>query len=234
MTNYSGNCSTPQPQYEPPTIEEWRAVPGFDAYEVSDRGRVRSIDRLDAAGRKRTGRILRPGTKAFGYPFVNIRRDNQPHVFCVHRLVAWAFLGKQDSDIEVNHKDSNPQNNLVSNLEYLSHKENLQHSVRNKASLFKKIMGFNIKLLLSSGEFTVPEVMHLSKCNRYFLNRIRYGMCWFLPSLVIPSRLGKRITQKNRQRILALLKDGSFTQQEIADRFNVNHTAVYRISTGER
>ena len=80
-------------------VEQWRDIPGFEGrYQVSDQGRVRSVDRyvrLVAHGvetrRLARGKVLAPAPGTHGYPSVVLGRDGGTRA--VHRLVALAFLG---------------------------------------------------------------------------------------------------------------------------------------------
>lgn len=104
------------------TDEQWRPVPGWcDLYEVSNHGRVRSLDRVSSgtrATRRIKGRILRPGTTPKGYAIVILCRDSQRLAYTVHGLVAAAFLGPRPSGMHVCHGDDDPQNNHLTNLRY--------------------------------------------------------------------------------------------------------------------
>lgn len=112
--------------------EEWRDIPGFEgAYQVSSIGRVRSLDRRVpySDGRKRIdrGKILSPGKTPQGYSHVYLgqRVDRT-----VHSLVMLAFTGPYPDGMEINHKDGNPANNRLDNLEYVTHSQNLLHEIR--------------------------------------------------------------------------------------------------------
>lgn len=111
--------------------EEWRTVVGFEgSYEVSNHGRVRSLFRTGPAGYTLMGRILKQSISS-GYPFVALRDETgamkAPRV---HVLVAQAFLGERPKGLVINHIDYNKRNNHVSNLEYVTHKENIHHSAK--------------------------------------------------------------------------------------------------------
>lgn len=93
--------------------EIWKTIAERPKYEVSNRGRVR-----------REGRILRPRTHKAGYKFVLL----QGREYYVHRIVAAAFLGDIPPGFQVNHLDKNPKNNVVTNLEICTPKENLLHA----------------------------------------------------------------------------------------------------------
>lgn len=113
--------------------EIWLPIAGFEGYyEVSNMGRVRSLDREICNGkgtRLRKGRILKYGDQNSGYLFAPLWKDNKGSCPLVHRLVAIAFLPNPENKAFVNHKDGNKQNNLLSNLEWMTHKENHQHAV---------------------------------------------------------------------------------------------------------
>lgn len=101
--------------------EEWRCLPshilGNEIY-VSNMGRVWHGDRMNYGSTSAEGR------KTFA---VTDKKGNQtPHF--VHRIVMLAFIGDA-GDLQVNHKDGNPKNNRLSNLEYVTASENSQHAV---------------------------------------------------------------------------------------------------------
>jgi len=99
-------------------------------------------------------RLLKQHAHALGYRMVNISySDKKVHVkngskdvfhnygdhrqIGVHRIVADAFMGPCPLNHEVNHKDLNKKNNLPGNLEYVTHKENLEHAVRLRGNWMK-------------------------------------------------------------------------------------------------
>lgn len=103
--------------------EEWRPVVGFgDLYEVSNLGNVRS---LQFHGKKRI-RMMTQSTIKLGYKVVKLRDWNN-HIagsFPVHRLVAQAFIPNPESKPQVDHIDTNPSNNVVTNLRWVTSLEN--------------------------------------------------------------------------------------------------------------
>lgn len=122
--------------------EQWRNVAGFDGYQVSDHGRVRSLDRAVACGygvgfQLRKGRVLKP-VGLQGYRRVGLHSCGKGKYLRVHRLVAAAFLG--DSVLQVNHKNGVRDDNRLENLEWVTQSENTQHSydvLGNKAKAMK-------------------------------------------------------------------------------------------------
>lgn len=99
--------------------ENWKPIPGFRNYEVSNFGEIRNSD---------TGRILSPGDNGKGYLYVNLYDENHiPRRFYVHRLVAMAFH-EFGSDMEVNHDNGLKTINFAHNLYPVTREENIQHA----------------------------------------------------------------------------------------------------------
>jgi len=116
--------------------ERWKAIPGWP-YEVSDCGKVRSIDRvvITSNGQVRfwKGRVLRVGIYQEGYPIVLLRKNGKEQTTNVHSLVAQAFLPKAPSPKHrVDHKDDTRTNNHFRNLQWLTHAKNIKKGYRRK------------------------------------------------------------------------------------------------------
>ena len=104
-------------------IEEWRPVVEFpDRYEVSNLGRVRSIEKKFFHKIKSQHQ-----TTTSNYLYVAISVNNKTVSRSVHRMVAEAFIPNPLNKEQVNHKDSNRHNNHVDNLEWVTRSENIQH-----------------------------------------------------------------------------------------------------------
>ena len=120
-------------------IEEWKQVKGYEGlYEVSNLGNVRSVDRTiifcgkcgHANQREVKGRLLKLGKDTHGYKCVNLSKNGNVKFKPVHRMVAESFLQQIPGKYYVNHKDSNPSNNNVENLEWCTSSENNIHGWR--------------------------------------------------------------------------------------------------------
>ena len=111
--------------------EYWKPVVGYEGlYEVSNWGRVKSAKRLVKSPRGyRTvcERILKPTKDSHGYLCVSLHKEGKMKFVKIHRLVAEAFLDNPYNLSEVNHKDENKQNNIVTNLEWISHIDNIRY-----------------------------------------------------------------------------------------------------------
>lgn len=110
--------------------EEWRPIPDFDMYEVSNLGRIRN---------KKTGRIVRPHvhygrSKTVPYLRVSLSRKGKKHNVRVSRAVAMAFIPNPNRLKEVDHVNDDSMDNRVENLEWVSPQEN----VRRRAERYRK------------------------------------------------------------------------------------------------
>lgn len=102
--------------------EIWKDISGYEnRYQVSNLGNVRSING------KRKDQLLKP-TMRKGYCHVGLYKDKKYKIYPVHRLVAMAFIPNPQNKPHINHIDSNRSNNLISNLEWCTPKENQQHA----------------------------------------------------------------------------------------------------------
>jgi hypothetical protein len=107
--------------------EEWRRCPGAEQiYEVSSLGRVRRCRNI--ARPWEPGKPYRLGTNTNGYPIVRFPAWCGGRAVTVHRLVALAFIGPPPSEKhEVNHINFVRNDNRASNLEWVTHRENIRH-----------------------------------------------------------------------------------------------------------
>lgn len=110
-------------------MEVWRPISEYPNYEVSNFGRVRSINHIDKLNRVREGKILKPCFDSNGnYLHVNLRKDGKQKSTNVHRLVAITFIPNPNNYTDINHIDRDKTNNCVSNLEWCTRKYNNEYS----------------------------------------------------------------------------------------------------------
>ena len=107
--------------------EIWKDIEGYQGYQVSNLGRLRSVNRTILAGgkaRQYRGKILKPRITPRGY--LQVCFSEHPNLY-VHRAVAKAFVPGYFEGAQVNHIDENRQNNIFDNLEWVTAKENINH-----------------------------------------------------------------------------------------------------------
>ncbi|PKE64244.1 hypothetical protein CW683_01325 [Macrococcoides caseolyticum] len=204
--------------------EIWKDIPGFEGlYQVSNKGRVRSYDRYTRikcdSKRLLKGRVMALSNTSTGYKKIAlVDKSGKKKEYKVHRLVLLAFVGK--SDLEVNHKDFNPINNELSNLEYCTSKENINHSYeygeRISARKFKKQIIEDYKNGLSSTEVAK-----------------KYGACWkTVNKYLLEEGINKRPNRLYKphiktETILKLKQDG-LTHKEISKRLDISLATIKR------
>lgn len=102
--------------------EIWKPILDFPNYEVSNMGRVRNVKK---------DRILIPKPSKFGYMHLALyNADGYRKNLYTHRLVAEAFIPRDDPNMQVNHIDGDKSNNVVDNLEWCTASENCKHAFR--------------------------------------------------------------------------------------------------------
>lgn len=119
-------------------MEVWKTIPGYDGiYEISDRGRVRSLDRMakgsNGIDELHHGCMIKLHARS-NYLYVALHKDGTSVSYDVHRLVAESFVeGKTSERAVVNHKNLNKHDNRAENLEWVTESENCRHAWENGA-----------------------------------------------------------------------------------------------------
>ncbi|UIE13738.1 HNH endonuclease family protein [Enterococcus phage EFap02] len=108
-----------------------------------------------------------------GYLYVVLSKNNKTKPFTVHHLVAEAFIPNPENKPQVNHIDEDKTNNVVSNLEWMTAKENNNHGTRNLRSAIYN--GTKIKAIdIANGEWN--EYCSIRECARK-LNLSQGNIC---------------------------------------------------------
>lgn len=101
--------------------EIWKDIPDYEGlYKVSNFGNIKSV---------RKNKIMVPYSN-HGYLQLCLRKNNIAKTYKVHRLVAQAFIPNPNNLPCINHKDENPSNNYVNNLEWCSVEYNIKYGTR--------------------------------------------------------------------------------------------------------
>lgn len=93
--------------------------------KVSDDGKIYTLCH------KNYEKLLKPSVDRYGYEKVILTKNGIRKTYLVHRLVALAYIPNIENKPTVNHKDGNKRNNNVSNLEWMTHKEQKIHEIKN-------------------------------------------------------------------------------------------------------
>lgn len=110
-------------------MEEWRDIADYEGfYQVSNTGKVRSIEHHDRFGRLYPQVELMPATGRNGYLMLHLKAGGHRKMVLIHRLVARAFIPNPKDYTDVNHIDGDKTNNDVSNLEWCTHSYNQCHA----------------------------------------------------------------------------------------------------------
>ena len=174
------------------TIETWRAIAGYEGeYEVSDFGRVRSLDRVVDGPRgqlRRNGKVLSPSI-ANGYEHLALCKNGLRKYFLVHRLVAASFIGHCPVGRQINHIDGKKLNNRPSNLEYVTQSENTLHAYR--TGLLKSMCGVDsphakltdkdvleIRAAYAAGGITMKKIAYKYEVGHSQIRRIIQRQKW--------------------------------------------------------
>jgi hypothetical protein len=138
--------------------EIWKEVLGYEGlYEVSNLGRVRSVDRYVNSGglnsedrlSLKKGKILNCSPTKRGYTRVSLSKESKTQQIMIHRLVAIAFLDAIPGKTNVNHINGIKEDNRVCNLEFVNQRENVLHAK------------------IYTMDKACPFVSYLKKYNRY-------------------------------------------------------------------
>lgn len=122
--------------------EIWKNIEGYEGkYQVSNLGQVKSM-----IGQEK---VLHPKKHRNGHLQIGLHKDKKRKTMYIHRLVAQAFIPNPDNLPCVNHKDENPSNNNVDNLEWCTQKYNCNYGTRvdrimeTKKQQYKKIYKYS-------------------------------------------------------------------------------------------
>ena len=159
-----------------------KGIRGFEGrYTISNLGIVRSL---------LTGKVMKQNITKFGYARINLRKEGTREYksFFIHRLVASHFLPNPEHYPEINHKDNDRLNNVVTNLEWCSKEYNIWYSYRYGKASRKGLKNPNAKLdlddvdaikaLAKTMRFTHREIAKMFRVSSTTIDFIVKGITW--------------------------------------------------------
>lgn len=137
---------------------EIRKIKELQHHYISDEGKVYS----DYSGELKE--IKQYSDSKGKYQLITISENGVRHKYLVHRLVALAFIPNPDNLPEVNHKDYNTKNNLLSNLEWCTTKDNIKHMLKRDSN--SVVRNFR-ECLLMIDDITVMRCKSINEACRF-------------------------------------------------------------------
>ena len=135
-------------------MENWKTIPGFEDYSVSDQGRVRRDTDYNST---KSGKILKPQLNKSGYQQITLNLNKKRVTSRLHKLVALAFLPISDETLQINHKNGIKLDNRLENLEWCTGSENVKHAMN--IGLIEPTRGSSHK----SSKLTEDQVLEIRK-----------------------------------------------------------------------
>jgi len=170
-------------------LEIWKDIEGYEGlYEVSNMGNVKSLEHFDSLGRKHNSIIRKPQRLDSGYVIISLTKNSHHKAFLLHRLVAKHFLPNPYNLPVINHKDQNPSNNCVDNLEWCTQSYNLMYknaAKRAASKQYKPILQYTFNgELIKKWDSITEAAQYFNKSTSKFVacckgkRKSAYGFIW--------------------------------------------------------
>lgn len=208
----------------------------YSGYIIFSDGRVYSTKSM---------KFLKEEIDSHGYHRVKItfdgRKDNR--LVSVHRLVASAFISNPENKPDVNHIDGNKSNNNVSNLEWCTKSENIQHAINHGLKLptygenhgmtkYTEEQIIEICKLLESGVYTIKDIIEMTGVSYNCISHIIRRNTWTRISnnYEINNYCHKKsYTSNDYRKVFSLLEDNQLSPYDISDITGVDCKTVFKI-----
>lgn len=218
-------------------LEIWKDVEGYEEYyEVSNFGEVKSKDRWRDNGRGgylQKSKVMTKSPTSTGYFKIGFVKNKIRKEFKIHRLVAIAFIPNPKNKPFINHIDGNPLNNHVSNLEWCTPSENVQHSYETglRETNFHKYLDNIIKEYVEE-KVSIWDLARKYKCSHFSITKYfrKNGI------EIKSSALVRNVYNINRKELIKDFESG-VANKELAKKYNTNNVLIatyrYKYKKGE-
>ena len=175
-------------------MERWKEIEGYELYEVSDRGQVRSWNGNTGHGprRRKRARLLKLPPDGAGYPQVSLCKNGECKTCRVHTLVLTTFATHPCLvGLECCHEDGDRTNNHLSNLRWDTHSSNVLDAVRHgthvpsmrrgeahNSSKLTKVEVIKIREIYAAGDVTQTELGERFNIGRTQVGYIIHHKSW--------------------------------------------------------
>ena len=172
--------------------EIWKDIPNYEGYQVSNFGRVKSLERFKKGKNGSLAsikeRILKSLISHNGYYQVILCKNSKARLYYVHRLVYEAFNGQIPEGLQVNHINEIKTDNKLENLNLMTAKENLNWGTRNERIAKKRskvVLQFDLnnnlvkeyQSIIQAGQETGFAFQNICACCKGKLKQA-YGYKW--------------------------------------------------------
>lgn len=227
-------------------LEEYKISGKPSGYLVSKHGDVFSI-------KKGLPKKMKPQKQKNGYLLIHLHLNGKSYYRWIHRMVAEVFIPNPNNKPQINHKDGNKENNKVPNLEWVTAKENIQHAYLNKLHPTSK--GENspnaklsvddvrdISSMIESNKYTLKEISQKTNISYYSIYLIYMKKEWteitkdydFSNFNKFSKNRGfSKLNEKQVHSICKDIKSGDLNGREIAQKYGVFESTVYKIHRGK-
>ena len=201
-------------------MDNFRQVKGFEGhYSVSDDGKVYSHKR---------NIIMKLKLNTYGYLTIHLKNGDINKHPSVHRLVAEAFIPNPENKPTVNHIDGNKQNNHVSNLEWSTHKEQMDHAIATGLVIPRGNSLYSPEFKLQVKAYFIEHGCSIAKLASTFGISQKSAKSF----TEFETRACIKISEDSIPEIIRLRKEGN-TLKHISELFNCGISQIHRITRGE-
>lgn len=166
----------------------WKQIYGFENYEISSSGEIRSIERKDRLGRRWGSKPIKSFVLKNGYVYTQLSRHGRGHTVKIHRLLANTFFGpRKYPEYEVGHLNGIRNDNRLENLKWCTRPENQRHrtihgtansGIRNGRCKLGAHQIVEIRRLLSEKKFAYREISSKFGVTPQYIGQINRGERW--------------------------------------------------------